>query len=570
MQVRAPLRRRVPAVATLVVGLLVVGALRAGAATDAPAVDAADAASAAALQRAVADGRHPWLRWPDFSDSREALRRFYEAEGWRPAWLTEDGATPQARELVAVLSRADAVGLRPSDYDAFLLAERLDTLEHAGGVDHAALELALSIGAMRHVSDLRVGRVRPEKGGFQNDVSERKLDLAAFLSELVRASPPEAIATRIAAVEPRYRRYRLLKQALARYRTLAADASLSQPLAVVRKLEPGDAYRDAPALARKLIALGDLAADARPPADPHLYDATLVQAVERFQTRHALAVDGILGAASFAALNVPLATRVEQIELALERWRWLPEIGPQLVGVNVPEFALYAVRREQPGVSGEDLLRMKVIVGRAFRTETPNFVGRMNEVVFRPYWNVPLSIARGEVVPKQRRDPGYFGRQGFEIVDGSGTRQPANASTLSAVAAGTLRVRQRPGPKNSLGLVKFLFPNRYSVYLHGTPAVSLFARARRDFSHGCIRVEDPVALAQWVLRDDPAWTRERIVEAMNGDASISVRLATPIPVFVVYATVVADDDGTTRFFADLYGQDAKLSKLLAAGYPYPW
>jgi len=560
----------VPAVAALAVALLVAGVPRADAGTDADTVDPADAAVAAELQRAVAGGRHPWLRWPDFSDYREPLARFYESEGWRPVWLAEDGTTPQARELVAVLSRADAAGLHASDYDAFLLAERLDTLEHAGGVDRAALDLALSIGAMRHVSDLRVGRVRPEKGGFQNDVSERRLDLPAFLSDLVRVSPPEQIDARIAAVEPPYRRYRLLKEALARYRALAADALLSQPLAVVRKLERGDAYPDAPALGRKLIALGDLAADAPAPEDPHLYDETLAAAVERFQTRHALEADGVIGAATFAALNTPLAARVEQIELALERWRWLPELGSQLVGVNVPEFALYAVRREQPGVSGEDRLRMKVIVGRAFRTETPNFVGRMNEVVFRPYWNVPLSIARGEVVPKQRRDPGYFGREGFEIVDGAGNWQPTNASTLSAVAAGSLQVRQRPGSKNALGLVKFLFPNRYNVYLHGTPAVSLFARPRRDFSHGCIRVEDPVALAEWVLRDDPAWTRARIVEAMNGEESSSVRLATPIPVFVVYATVVADDDGTVRFFSDLYGQDAKLSRLLAAGYPYPW
>ncbi|HVP30165.1 MAG TPA: L,D-transpeptidase family protein [Myxococcota bacterium] len=546
----------------LALGVLLVPGLAAATAR------ADDAIVAATLSATIESGRHPWLRWPSFPDYREALRRLYAEQGVRPVWIADGALTSQGRAAIAQLERADDEGLHASDYDAALLAQRADALARdpsPADADVALLDLALSIGVMRNVSDLRIGRIRPELGGFRNDVGERRVDLPSFVSGLARA---DDVAARIQAIEPPYRRYERLKEALVRYRALAADPSLSQPLPVARKLVPGDAYAGAPALRHKLVALGDLPPDAPPPPDETRYDGALAAAVERFQARHSLTADGVVGAATFAALNTPLAKRVEQIQLVLERWRWLPEIGPQLIGVNVPEFQLYAVRREQPGVSGEDLLKMRVIVGRAFRTETPNFVGTMNEVIFRPYWNVPPSIARKEIVPKERKSPGYLARDEFEIVDAAGVPQPTSAATLAAVAAGALQVRQRPGPKNALGLVKFLFPNRFNVYLHGTPAPSLFTKSRRDFSHGCIRVEDPVALAEWVLRDEPGWTRERILDAMNGEETISVPLRTRVPVFVVYATAVADPDGTVRFFEDLYGQDAKLSELLAGGYPY--
>lgn len=557
MRVRASIRARGSLVALLALAGLAVLPCRAGASVEAD------------IQAVVESGRHPWLRRAELADCSAALHALY-AEAWAPLWIGAQGVGSQGRALVAALAQAGSSGLDPRDYDAPRLADRLASLDDERGasdVDRALLDVALSVGALRYVSDLRVGRVPPEEGGFRSDLGVRRLDLAALVSELARAEPADSVASRIEAIEPPYRRYRLLKTALARYRALAADASLAQPLHAVRKLVRGDRYDDAPALRHRLVAFGDLAADAPPPGDPHIYGATLAAALARFQARHGLDADGVVGPATFAALGTPLSWRVRQIELALERWRWLPELGPARIGVNVPEFALYAVQRDRAGLSGEDLLKMKVIVGRAFRTETPSFAGAMSEIVFRPYWNVPRSIARAEIVPKARHDPGFLARGDYELVDASGAIQPATPAMIAALAAGSLRVRQRPGPKNALGLVKFLFPNRYDVYLHGTPATGLFAQRRRDFSHGCIRVEDPIALAEWLLRGDPAWTRDRIVAAMNGDETVVVRLDPRVPVFIVYATAIAEDDGSVRFFDDLYGLDARLAELLAAERP---
>ena len=238
--------------------------------------------------------------------------------------------------------------------------------------------------------------------------------------------------------------------------------------------------------------------------------------MKRFQARHILDADGVIGAATIEALNVPLARRVRQLELAMERGRWLPRLADRpTIFVNVPLFRLWA----SDPVRGDEPLRMNVVVGKSVSNRTPIFQEEMEYVVFRPYWNPPPSIVKKEIVPHARRDPSYLERENLEIVatgDDDARALPATAANLDAVAAGRLFVRQKPGPRNSLGLAKFIFPNRDNVYMHGTPAQSLFSRTRRDFSHGCIRLEDPARLAEWVLRDNPGWTAERIEAAMQG------------------------------------------------------
>jgi murein L,D-transpeptidase YcbB/YkuD len=245
----------------------------------------------------------------------------------------------------------------------------------------------------------------------------------------------------------------------------------------------------------------------------------------------------------------------------LERLRWTPLMrSPRMIVINVPEFVLRAYE-----VQGERIIvreTMKIIVGKAMDTRTPLFEEQMRYIEFQPYWNVPPSIARKEVVPRLRRDPGYLGREGFEFVNADGhVVAELSPGTLDAVLAGRARIRQRPGPRNALGDIKFVFPNQDNIYLHHTPSVRLFDRDRRDFSHGCIRVEQPVALARFALEGMPEWSEDRIRHAMTEGESATLKMAAPLPVLIAYGTVIVKD-GQTHFFDDIYGHDRRLDAAL--------
>jgi len=337
-------------------------------------------------------------------------------------------------------------------------------------------------------------------------------------------------------------------------------------------VQPGQSWAGSTALAARLRAVGDLAAGAPAPVlkdGVPVYGGALVDAVKRFQERHALEADGVIGPGTIAALNVTMAWRVRQIELALERERWLPDMRRgRYLFVNVPLFRLWAFDPDSP----DEPLRMNVVVGKSAGHATPIFMDEMEYVIFRPYWNPPPSIVRSEIVPKARRDPAYLERENLEIVAGgspAAASLPPTPANLDSVLKGKLTIRQKPGPKNALGLAKFIFPNAENVYMHGTPAQQLFSRARRDFSHGCIRLEDPARLAEWVLRDDPQWTRARIVSAMNGAAPTQVNLKERLRVILFYDTAYVDSQGVVHFADDYYGHDAKLEAALAHGFPYP-
>jgi murein L,D-transpeptidase YcbB/YkuD len=341
----------------------------------------------------------------------------------------------------------------------------------------------------------------------------------------------------------------------------------------LRKVEPGKPWAGVPALATRLQRFGDLAsgdarAIGRDEAGTPLYDGPLVDAVKSFQSRHGLEPDGVIGAGTILTLNVTLAHRLRQVELAMERMRWLPPMAVEpTIFVNVALFRLWAT---DPSVEGEPL-RQNVVVGRSLDHSTPIFIATMEYVVFRPYWYPTYSIARKEIVPRARRDPSYLSREALEIVasgDEDAPALPATPANLKEVAAGRLSVRQRPGPKNALGLAKFIFPNESSIYMHGTPSQELFSRARRDFSHGCIRVEDPLALALWVLRDQPQWTREQIEAAMNGRRPTRASLTRPLTVVLFYDTVHVNSEGVMFFVDDIYGHDRELDQALKKGYPF--
>jgi L,D-transpeptidase YcbB len=498
--------------------------------------------------------------------ARRVLSDLYAQRQNRLLWSRAGVATSQAHALLTALLGCAAYGLRPEDYRAEALARELDALVSMPGspaVRWTEFDVGLSEAALRLVHDLHFGRVEPRAAGFDMPQRAEAHDDGLYLEQLASRTDTAAV---LAEVEPHYLHYRLLQDALARYRKLSATNGLtSLPPLPKRSVLPGDGYAGAPALRKLLAAVGDLAPEQAGRTDPVL-DAELIAGLKRFQYLHGLRQDGALGRATYAALTVPLAQRVRQIELTLERWRWVPALQAPTLIVNIPEFRLFlfssTVDREA------DMLRMDVIVGREYpRLHTPVFASDMNAVIFRPYWEVPPSIVQRELLPLLRRKPGYLNAEHMELVaDGSESSPalPASPQNLQALAAGTLRLRQRPGADNALGLIKFVLPNSYDVYLHSTPAPRLFDEPRRDFSHGCIRVSDPVALAAEVLRGTAGdWSPDKIRAAMNGERTFRVKLAQPVHVLILYGTAVATEDGAVHFFDDIYGYDRRLERLLA-------
>jgi len=534
---------------------------------------AVNASSQTWLKTTIANGSFADLRWPDFSDYRNHVRKFYDFSGDSLWWVKGLEPTPQARQLIALLLQAGQKGLAADDYDGPRWSDRLAKLKPAARrpdeADAVKFDLALTVCAMRYVSDLHIGKVNPKHFAFAFDDESKKYDLPEFLKDHVAGASDVAVA--LSQVEPAYPGYRRTVQALSTYQELAKIDNGEQlpPPAVPKKaITCGEAWPGVPRLARLLRLVGDLPPDANVPAGRAIYDGVLVDAVKHFQLRHGRDASGRIDAQTLADLNVPLSRRIQQMQWTLERWRWLPDSYQKApIVANIPEFRLRAYDEDfHVGVT------MKVVVGNAYGHNTPVFTEMLQYVTFRPYWDVPPSIIRGEMIPSIQRDPEYLSKKRLEIVDSR--RNPVSADTVTSdvldkLRAGKLFVRQLPGPRNSLGLVAFLFPNSYNVYMHDTPVPELFAQSRRDFSHGCIRLEKPAELAAWVLRNNPGWTPERIRAAMNGTASQQVNLAHPIPVLIVYATVVVLEDGLVHFYDDIYRHDAALQQALAKGYPYP-
>ncbi|HOM12151.1 MAG TPA: L,D-transpeptidase family protein [Rubrivivax sp.] len=482
-------------------------------------------------------------------------------------WLDAGRPSVAAQQAVALLADAASHGLEPSDYDAAALQRAL--AQAAQGLSPQAAEAlaqALTPAMQRFLGDLHDGRIDPRRIHHDFGLARRApFDAAAALRDMT----PEAA---VQAAVPQLPQYAQLREQLAHYRTLAGDAAWAQPLPPLPaarrgapKLEPGQDWAGVPRLAGRLAALGDLPSDARRPAR---YEGELVDALQRFQQRHGLASDGVIGAATLAQLQVAPAARARQIELMLERLRWTPLLQAQrMVAVNIPEFVLRAYE-VQPGriqVQRE----MRVIVGNAYRSRTPLLEKDMRSIEFSPYWNVPPSIARSETVPRLRRDPGYLAREGFEFVAADGqVHTTPSPQALDAVLAGQWRIRQRPGERNALGDIKFVLPNSENIYLHHTPSTQLFERTRRDFSHGCIRVEHPVALAAFVLQGMPGWDEARIRAAMSAGRPGTLRLAQPVPVLITYGTALVKG-GRIHFFEDIYGLDRVLDDALRRRPPRP-
>jgi L,D-transpeptidase YcbB len=526
-------------------------------AISARAAQSAEPDAAAQLCSLIESGHLEELRWPDCSSYRDQVHEFYLPAGYALAWTQQGRPTPQARAVIELFRAAEEKGLEAEDYDASRWPGRLESLSGArtSAQDLARFDFALTVSVLRYLSDLNHGRVSPRECQF--DLPAQPFNAAQLLrKEILNAGDVKAAA---AQVEPPFDGYRRALALLQRYNALAREADEELP-AITKPLHPGNAYSGTALLAHRLRRLGDLSPDAAP-ASPEKYQGPLVAAIVKFQQRHGLQPDGVIGRATWEQLAMPLSRRVLQIKLALERWRWLPRnAGPRVMVVNLPEFRLRGYENHRVAIT------MRAIVGGAMGHQTPVFADKMESLIFHPYWNVPESILKKEIVPRLRRDPGYLARHKMELVDHQQGAVPAahvDTSVLQQLASGKLRVRQQPGPANSLGLLKFVFPNKFGVYIHGTPQRELFFQPRRDFSHGCIRVEDPAALAAWVLRDRPEWTAERIVAAMSAKKPQTVPLRAPVPVLILYSTVFVEESGEALFFQDIYGHDAVLEKMLS-------
>lgn len=511
----------------------------------------------------ITPGKLDALKYPDFTDIQPQVNALYDMHDMDALWVKNGKPTPQATAMMQEFSNAVKRGLRPEDYDASRWDERVANLKTPEGA--ATFDVALTVNAMRFLSDLHQGRTNPAHFTFGvKGFNEKKLDAANVLNTQVLDAGDVAAA--VDAVEPQAQQYKALKTGLQKYLDLVPQDHV-EPLPSMdpsaKSIVVTAGYPALKVLQQRLALLGDYSGDANAAAPA----SELAEAVKHFQHRHGLTEDGKLGSATIDALNTPLTVRVNQIEDSMERWRWLDDTYQNAaVMVNLPEFELRAF--EGTGSEHHEVFRMNVVDGKSDDDthHTPVIADQMKYLVFRPFWNVPPSIAKKEIIPHMEKQPGYLGAKNYEVVDLKGNLQSPD---MAKIEKGTQMVRQKSGTSNSLGLVKFMFPNPFNVYLHDTNEKALFARTRRDYSHGCVRLQDPVKLANWVLRDNPKWDEQAIADAMNtGDDNKSVSLPKPLPVVIFYGTAWSDD-GEMHFFKDMYGYDADLEKTLDQGRPYP-
>jgi len=479
----------------------------------------------------------------DFQEYRAEVSEFYRSGAYTLAWVQDSRPTAKARAVIKLLQRAGDKGLLAKEYDGPHWKGRLSSLgrPHRRAPEQKLLrfDLALTVCAMRYITDLHLGRINPQR---------TRARLWDVLRD--RILPAQDTAGALSALEPPFPPYRRLVLAVQRYNELARQDDGDRLPVSSTTIRDGDPYAGLPRLTRLLSGLGDLLPGRA--SDPDIYREPLIRAVKHFQRRHGLSPNGNLDQPTVRELNVPISQRLRQLRLALERWRWLPRsfARPPII-VNIPEFRLYA----------GNLPPQRVVVGVAFgEKETPVFSSLLTEVVFHPSWTVPMSIQKKELVEKIAKNPStYLKKHDFEVIDRAGVvvaAGPVSKTVLDSLRHGRLYLRQKPGPGNSLGAVKFNMPNSHSVYIHGTPSRAGFEQSRRDLSHSCIRVEDPEALAVWVLRDQPEWTPERIRAAIEGTETTVVRLDNPIPVLLQYGTAAVEEDGEVRFFDDIYFRDA--------------
>ncbi|UJW87503.1 L,D-transpeptidase family protein [Devosia sp. SL43] len=479
----------------------------------------------------------------------QRLYFFYGARHFEPIWLDEAANgevsfSAPAQQILKLFAAAESEGLRPSDY----LTPDLDVAGAKGDpLKMAALETAFSGATLRYATHIYTGRIKPSSVSQLLDVAPKQLDDTALLVQL--ASSPDPVAV-IAALEPTHPEFLALKAALATFDESQTDRPAQ--IAAGQTLKPGMSDPRVPVLRTRFEL---------PTAEGSVYDDALVEAMKAFQTSLDLDVDGVMGPATLAALNGGTPLTKADIIANMERWRWMPrDLGQFNVFVNIPEFRL-AISRD-----GVEEYTTRVVVGTV-KNQTPVFSDSIRHIVVNPYWNVPSSILRGEIAPAVMRNPGYIDSHNYDLLYNGSPISPWSVDWSQVSPSNfPFRVRQRPGAGNALGQIKFLFPNKHDVYLHDTPSKSLFSRDFRAYSHGCVRVMNPMEFADALMANEPNISRASL-EAMFGSSERWVNPEKQIPVHIAYFTIRVEADGSLRSFGDVYGHNAKLISAMGLDAP---
>ena len=481
----------------------------------------------------------------------QKLYFFYGSRHFEPIWVNQTASggvefSAPARKILDLFAQAATEGLRPEDY----LTPDLDvTGVKADPMRLAELETAFSRATMRYATHIYTGRIVPSSVSTNLDIAPKKLDEASLLVQLATSADPVAV---LKALEPTHPEFLALKAALANFDETQADRPVAIPAG--RTLRPGMTDERIPTLRQRFEL---------PAGTDNIYDDALVEAIKAFQADHNLDVDGVMGPATLAAVNGGAPITRADILANMERWRWMPrDLGAFNVFVNIPEYRL-AISRD-----GQEEYTTRVVVGTV-KNQTPVFSDNIRHIVVNPYWNVPSSIIRGEIAPAVLRNPGYIDSHNYDLLYNGNPVSPWSVDWSQVSSTNfPFRVRQRPGSGNALGQIKFLFPNKHDVYLHDTPSKSLFSRDFRAYSHGCVRVQNPMEFAGALMANEPNISRASL-EGMFGASERWVNPQTQIPVHIAYFTLRVEADGSLRSFDDVYGHNAKLIAAMGLGAPAP-
>ncbi|OKL41517.1 L,D-transpeptidase family protein [Pontibacter flavimaris] len=512
---------------------------------------------------------------PEFKEHADLMYKFYGDRNYKLAWFNENELMPQAQKFLGVIDSSSVEGLNPDKYKLVNFSELFQKYEQLDGQDSTRLHLqqqidvALTASYFNYASDFYRGRIDPTTNNNVNwEVKRNKIKLDKALQTILEERESTYPYYEFEALHAGYTR---LRDALQNYRNIQEKGGWPKvELGGKKTLQKGDSAQAVATIRKRLNPNKPIEVNDK--RNWH-FDEKLEAQVKQFQMLHGLKEDGVVGGGTLKTMNVPIEDRIEQIMINMERWRWIPKrmvpknLDQKYIWVNIPEYKLYIYEDPDNDPEAEreykEVMNMRVVVGKTMNA-TPIFSEKMEYVVLAPFWNVPNSIVEKEIKPKMLNNPDWLDTQNMEIVTKEKDPKPVSPYDIDweEVTEKNFQymVRQKPGPKNSLGQLKFLFPNEHAIYLHDTPADALFSQTDRNFSHGCVRLEKPVELAKYVLQDMPEWDENSIREVMNGGEEKWITLPKKIQVYLVYFTSWVDEDGNVHFREDLYGHDKTLKQ----------